>query len=564
MHPIKSIGQYLWAGSICLWIGFLWGQDNPLQVSELQPIPHPILDKADPGVQSHLQEEKLRFDEATHPDRSPGRAHFAQAYSRLARVYHAYQFSDAALACYLNLNHVQPDVYPCLYAIGKIYHSQGRFSLALDYLLRAREIANGLNDTPASVKLAMNCLIGDACLKENRLSEAYKAFETAKTLNPESAFAWHGIGLIHSINGHSNEAISALEQALKLQPQATVGRVLLVREYRKAGRIEKAMDAQQGLKNNRTTPFTFYDPILSQDVMPLNRSAESAHRSALRAMEQGNLELAVELFNTALNLNPALTLAKANLAGILLKLNQTEKAESWAREIISEQPDNGSFYTLLGVTLLKQAAFKEAYTIFERAHDLEPTNAKPVYWIGASLSWQRRHDEALALFQKACDLDPGDPQAHIAKAVMLSALERHDEAVQLLTRCYELFPHSISVKLHLAQGLSAFRTSQIESSTKALELALPIFEQLKSVPAAVAVAMAYAANKDFAKAIEVQQWAIEQAAQQGYAFDLPWLKRTMQQFQNESICQEPWNRDAGFPALEGMPSLGSQTKLEGR
>jgi tetratricopeptide (TPR) repeat protein len=545
----------LFRGLALLWPCLCFGQAPAQRTFEQLPILHPSLEKSGPVVKAHVLEERQRFEAALHSNPAPSSAHLAQAYSKLARVYHTYQFEEAALACYLNLDRIQPGIYPCHYAIGWIHHSQGRFDQALRSFAEAKRIAEGLADTPPSVRLAMNCLIGDASLKLEKLPEAMKAFQGAVQLDQQCAYAWHGMGLVHSIQGNSRAAIECLERAIKFQPYATAGRVLLAREYRKAGLAEKAAKVLPALDNNRTIPFAFYDPIISRDVAPLNRSAATVHSRALGAKQQGNIQLSAELFKQAIELNPRFTLAKANLANAYLTLNRLDEAETLSRQILDEQPDSASFHDLLGGVLFKRGKLDEALRAFQKAQELEPNQGTHVYWLGAVLSWQGNPKQALALFEKAAQLNDADADARIGAAVMLARLDRSSEAIERLRRCVELFPGSIQAKLNLAQILSAHPDSTRQDGEKALALALPVFEQMKSVPAAVSIAMAYAAAGNFSKAVEAQQWAFDHAAAQGSAVDLPWLKRNFKLYQEGKPCREPWNKDRGYPSIQGFSPI---------
>lgn len=516
------------------------------------PVPHPSLEKAGPIVRSHLQEERQRFETVIRSDPPPTSGRLAQAYARLARVYHTYQFKEAALVCYLNLDRIQPGIYPCQYAIGWIHHSQGRFDQALRHLIEAKKIAEGLEDTPPSVRVAMNCLIGDASLKLEKLPEAMKTFKEAVELDPQSAYAWHGMGLVYSIEENPSRAIECLDRAIKLQPHASVGRVLLAREYRKAGLAERAAEILPGLDKHRPIPFGFYDPIISRDVAPLNRSAAAVHSRALAAKQQGNIHLSVELFTKAIELNPRFTSAKANLANACLTLNRLEEAETLARQVLEAQPDNASFHDLLGVSLFKRGKFDKALRAFQTAQQLEPGQGAHAYWIGAVLSWQGNYREAFAMFDMAAKLDDANANPRIGAAVMKARLGRVPEAMERLRRCVELFPGSVQAKVNLAQFLSANPNSTRRDGERALALVRPVFEQTKSVVAAVSVAMAHAAAGDFAKSIGAQQWAIDHAAEQGYAADLPWLKRNLQLYVDGKPCREPWNMDRGYPSIKGF------------
>lgn len=549
--PIPLSGLMILVPCLCL------GQGPAQRTFEPVPIPHPSLAKSGPVVKSHVEEERQRFEAAIREQPSPSSAHLARAYAKLARVYHTYQFEEAALACYLNLDRIQPGIYPCHYAIGWIHHSQGRFDQALRSLAEAKRIAEGLADTPISVRVAMDCLIGDASLKLDKLSEAMRSFQEAVRLDQRCAYAWHGMGLAHSIQGNSRAAIECLERAIKFQPYASAGRVLLAREYQKAGLAEKAAKVLPALDNHRTIPFAFYDPVISQDVAPLNRSAAAVHSRALGARQQGNIQLSVDLLKKAIELNPHFSLAKANLANAYLTLNRLEEAESLARQILDEKPDNASFHDLLGVSLFKRGNLDEALRAFQNAQALDPNQGTHGYWIGTVLSWQGNHQAALAMFESVSKLNAADVGARIGTAVMLARLGRHSEALQRLQRCVELFPGSVQAKLNWAQILSAHPGSTPQDGEKALALALPVFEQMKSVAAAVSVAMACAVAGNFSKAVEIQQWAIDHAAEQGYAVDLPWLKRNSALYQEGKPCREPWNKDRGYPAIEGFAAVAS-------
>lgn len=539
--------DFLSRGTV-LWLSAMAASGPP----ELLPIPHPSLEKSAPAVQAHVAEERRQFEMVQHATPAPGRAALAQAYSKLARVYHAYQFPEAALACYLNLDRIQPGIYPCQYAIGWIHHSQGRFDQAERHLAEAKRIAEGLTDTPIAVKVAMNCLMGDARLKLEKLGGAKSAFEEALKLDPNCAYAWHGLGLIHSIEGNSRGAIDCLERAVHFQPYASAGRVLLAREYQRAGLPEKAAEALPDLARHRTTPFAFHDPIISRDVAPLNRSAAAVHARALAAKQRGEVQLSAELFQQAIDLHPSYTVAKANLANACLALNRLEEAEMLARQVLDDQPLDASFQDLFGATLFKRGKFDDAFRAFQRAQELEPSHGRHSFWMGAVLSWQGRHQEARALFEHAAQLNAADAGAHIGAAIMSARLGKDAEARERLKRCVELFPASVEAKLNWVQFLSASPDATQADGEAALAMALPVHEQMKSVPAAVSLAMAFAQAGQFDKAIELQEWAVRHAGEQGHGIDLPWMRRNLERYQQASPSREPWNPARGYPALEGF------------
>jgi tetratricopeptide (TPR) repeat protein len=279
------------------------------------------------------------------------------------------------------------------------------------------------------------------------------------------------------------------------------------------------------------------------------------HSRALRARKQGDLQHAIELFKKAIDRDPQFTLAKANLAGVYLTLNRLEDVEMWARRVLEDRSDDASFHHLLGTALYRQGKFDPALDSFQRAGEVEPERGNHRFWSGASLSWLGNHREALAMFDRAAQLNEANVDARIGAAIMLTRLGKHPEAKERLRRCLEQFPESVAVKLNWARLLSAHPDSTRQEAEQALGLALPVYQQKNSVPAAVTVAMAYAAADDFSKAVEVQQWAVQKAGQAGDPADLPWLKRQLELYQNEKPCREPWNEARGYPAVKGLAGL---------
>lgn len=532
---------------------FARGQEGAATASSLIPIPQPSLDGASPEVKSHIEEEKKLWETAIHANDSSASAKIALAYGRLARVYHTYQFEDAALACYRNADTLQPDIYPRLYLIGLIYQKKGKYKEALEYYTRANNLAEGIPQTPPPVKVALYCGMGDIYLKLDRTLDAMEAFQRAIEFNPRCAFAWQGLGLVYSMEDNSPATLECLERAVALQPRASAAKVLLAGEYRKAGMTAKAGQTLPKLSDQKAIPVTYPDPIYSQNVAPLNRSVNLMQRRGVRALHRGNYPLAAALFEKMLETDPGLEKAKANLAGVYMNMGRLDQAEVILNDLLESEPDKASYHVLLGDYCMKKREFVRAFHAFEKAAALEPEVAGHLYRIGASLSWQGKYPEALAMYENTLTLNESDSDAWVGATIMLGRLGRYEDALKRLDRCVELFPESTLARLHLARLLAACPERTIRDGRRALDVILPLYEKQKSILRAETVAMACAEIGEFNRAVKVQEWAIEAGAN-GRREDLARLQRNLSLYQSRQPCREPWGKDEGFPFIDGMVS----------
>src|SRR5437879_259519 len=92
--------------------------------STLAPIPHPDLSKVDPAIKEQI--EAAQSDLSSSLEKSETAAgHLAQRYGNLGKLYHAYDFPDAAVACYTNAHRLAPQEFIWPYYAARIYQDKG-------------------------------------------------------------------------------------------------------------------------------------------------------------------------------------------------------------------------------------------------------------------------------------------------------------------------------------------------------------------------------------------------------------------------------------------------------
>lgn len=132
---------------------------------------------------------------------------------------------------------------------------------------RAEEAATELAD--AEKKLGSKFLIsyfrGLALDRAGKSSDALAAFREAVQLNSNSAEAHMNLGKIDLAQGHVNEAIAELQQALRLNPGDQQATRLLSQAYRRAG---DAKNAAKFAEASREAPVAAANDLIGDFIVP--------------------------------------------------------------------------------------------------------------------------------------------------------------------------------------------------------------------------------------------------------------------------------------------------------
>ncbi len=242
-------------------------------------------------------------------------------------------------------------------------------------------------------------------------------------LDPSNVVAHYNLGEALQAQGNLEEAITALEQAIDLDPQDAI----VVDNLRRA------------LHNLRTALFdqgTLDASLSAIDFNPQDGTAYNNLGMALSA--QGNLEEAIVAYRRAIDLNPQDATAYNNLGMALSAQRQFEEAIAVYRRAIDLAPQNAATYNNLGNALSEQRKFEEAIAVYRRAIDLAPDLADTHNNLGNALRAQGNLAEAIAAYRRAIDLNAEDAVAHHNLGVVLSEQRKFEEAIASFRRHIDL------------------------------------------------------------------------------------------------------------------------------
>jgi ATP-dependent Clp protease ATP-binding subunit ClpC len=278
-----------------------------------------------------------------------------------------------------------------------------------------------------------------ALVRDSRLDEALAALDEAVNQRPRLTEAHRERGRILAALQRWDEAVSAFEAAVRLDPHdaAAVG---LAQALSELGREHEALRA--------------YDQALVN--APDDVRAHTARADLLRRMQR--LPEALAGFEAALTRDPHDLDALVGRANVLATMNRHADALPIWRRVLRIAPDHpvalrglkrsereleesgedagerkirgvARIHFDLGKTLLQQSRFAEAIAAFKRAAETRKDWAEPWFYSGIASMRASDHRRALRSFDRALERDPTHVEAACHKADLHRLENEYAEAV---------------------------------------------------------------------------------------------------------------------------------------
>jgi tetratricopeptide (TPR) repeat protein len=188
----------------------------------------------------------------------------------------------------------------------------------------------------------------------------------------------------------------------------------------------------------------------------------------------------------------------------------------WIRAL-SRTVDNLMAELNLGEALYKSGRTPEALSHFDRALQIDPSQAWVCSSMGAALLEIGRPNESLASLQKAIELEPKFSDAHYNLGNTFLALGRAQEAVAQYKQALDLMPDDTEAMNNLAWVLATSPDALARDGEKAVQVAerADVLTNNASPIISATLAAAYAEAGRFPDAIKKAQSAIQLALNEG-------------------------------------------------
>ena len=464
---------------------------------------------------------------ATDPRR--GEAHGALGMLLLAADYPA-----AARRCLRDAARLAPGEFRWPYYLGHVHIRLGDLDQAAGSFERALTIEP--DDLPALVWLV------HVRVDLDQPAEAERLLARAWASHPGTPALLYQGGRASLAAREYAAAVARLEEALRLNPAATVIHYPLAMAYRGLGDLDRArahLDRSGARTDGRGAEGGVLPDPLMAEIYTLLRSPQSHRDLGLQAAERGDWREAARQFTLGARMAPENPVMRLNLGTALIRAGDAPAALTQLEAAVSLDPGFAVPHFLIGTLLERGGRDEEAIDRFRMAADADAGMSAARLRLGDALRRTGRFEDALPHYRQV----QGE-QARFGEAMALVRLGRHGEALQVLDAAGERYPGEPSFPHARARLLAAAPDDGVRDGALALALVEGLVaEGYRTAGVAETMAMALAELGRFPEAVEWQGRAMQVAAGAGRAAVARGMSANLALYQRNEPCRTPWRDD---------------------
>lgn len=499
---------------------------------DLIPIPPPDISAVDPRVQAQIKEAQLALINVMERPNSSD-AERADAYGALGQIYQAYDFGDAALACYANASRFQPKAFRWPYLAGYLHQRTGDSEAA------ERDLQKSLAAKPDNVAAMLR--LGGVELTLSKPDEAQALFSKALAADPNSAPALYGLGKVALIQHQFPAALEYFKKALALDPKASSIHYQLAMTYRGLGDVPHM---QEELKLRGQDEPAINDSNLDQVNLLKQGKVELLDRAS-KAFREGRLRDAVAVYRQMAELYPSDAIVRTYLGVALAKSGQQTEALEQYQIALQLNPNNATANYNMGVLFIAMDRESDAITHFKDAVRIDPNLADAHFQLANLLMRERKDEEAGREYAAVVSIKPQNGFARLMQAMAAVQLGDYAQARSILEQAAIALPKDPDISNALARVLAAAPDPAVRDAKRALEIvsSLVQHQQGDALEDGITLAMALAGVGQFKEAAKYQQSMIANLEQAGRSDLARSLRPNLAFYQQGKPCRTPWAKN---------------------
>jgi tetratricopeptide (TPR) repeat protein len=304
-------------------------------------------------------------------------------------------------------------------------------------------------------------LLGVIRVLQHREPQAAELFSKVVQKNPNFAPGRAHLGLLYLHMGRSQEAVSQLREAVRIDPARTDAAAALVHI------LQEQSQAAIGDGDPERALALLND---ARKLAPAN--ADLQFGFGMLALCLSLQQDAIEAFEKTLQLRKNDPLATYNLGRAFMELSKFEDARQQFAEYVKIRPDDPSGFCALGMTLAALERSQEAREEFERSIELAPAQTESYYRLALLELQSRELETASSHLHRVLDREPTNAPALTALGKVAFEKKRYTEAIPLLQKA--IASDSAMREAHYYLGLAFARTGHKQESEQQLEIATRI------------------------------------------------------------------------------------------
>ena len=289
-----------------------------------------------------------------------------------------------------------------------------------------------------------------------QLEQAAALYRKVLTADPNSADAFHLLGMVALQQGEPKTAAELIHRAIALNDREAAYHFHLALALQTLNDLQGAVAGYR-----RALALKPDDPDIYNNM-----------GNALAAQDKP--ENAVAAFRRALALQPGNAVAHNNLGNVQRNMGLWDDAEVSFRKAVALQPEFAGAFVNLGNLHHDKNDLRAAENAYRHAVTLAPRETAAHCGLGLTLWQLGRHDEALASYREVLRVDPDHPETLVNLGIARGEDGALEEAEALYARALAVRPKDPDILNHLASARMARGKSA--GATEAIRYSLAVRE----------------------------------------------------------------------------------------
>ena len=326
---------------------------------------------------------------------------------------------DEAEQIYRQILETAPNNPDIINLLGLIAQNKGLHQEAIAYFAKAIRL------NPSHAPYQFNFAVSLEGI--GKLREALDAYEKVITLAPDVKETYFKCGQMNKELNNDNKAQNCFHKALELDPNYLEAKIELAKFASNPTAILQNLEAEY--PNAPLPPYW-----LSQYA----KTAQARLSYAQRAYE----------------LAPTCPEFCLNLAEIYADIQEDEKAETYFRQALTNNPKMLEAHNGLAALLTRTQRYKEAEQEFHEALNLSPDNVVAKINYADMLYRAGRLQEAVERYHEAVQLAPNSPEICNNFGIIQKDMGEYEEALALFFKALSAQPNRDEISINISETLT--------------------------------------------------------------------------------------------------------------
>ena len=193
---------------------------------------------------------------------------------------------------------------------------------------------------------------------------------------------------------------------------------------------------------------------------------------AIKNHQEGRLDVAKELYNQILKINPNHSQTLNNIAVIFTNLKEYQKAKECYQKAIKINPSYADAHNNLGIIFKEEEEYQKAKECYEKAIEINPNYVSAYYNLGNIFKELKENQKAKECYEKAIELNPNYSGAHNNLGVLFKEVGDLQKAKECFEKAIELNPNH--AKAYSNQGNTYKELGENQKAKECYEKAIEI------------------------------------------------------------------------------------------